>query len=312
MTWLVTGASGYIGQHLVLRLIEDGYDVLGLDIAPLPAPSPLRNKFEMHRGDIRDPIFLGNLFKERKFQGIVNLAALKSVEESVKHPERYLQTNLNGVENLIKAGTDNGVEYFIQSSTAAVYGAPESGVVYESDVTKPISPYGTSKLLAENALFKASEKDLITALSLRYFNVVGSAHSALRDQSSANLVPKVVQAIKLGQPPRIYGDNYQTKDGTCIRDYVHVLDIAEAHIKAIQALLCKKLPPVLNIGTGLGYSVREVIAEVKNQCGSNTEPVIEGRRMGDPASLVANVELSKSETGFRAKYGLREMIESTL
>ena len=312
MTWLVTGASGYIGQHLILRLLQENFDVLGLDIAPLPVISPLIGKFEMRMGDIRDPIFLGNLLKEREFHGVVNLAALKSVEESVKHPERYLQTNLVGVENLIKATSDNGVRCFIQSSTAAVYGAPKNGIVYESDITKPISPYGTSKLLAENALLKASDENLITAISLRYFNVVGSAHPELRDQSVANLVPKVIQSIKLKQPPRIYGDDYQTKDGTCIRDYVHVLDIAEAHIKAIRALLSKKLPPVLNIGTGFGYSVREVIAEVKNQCGSNIEPVIEARRMGDPASLVANVELSENLIGFKAKYGLSEMIESSL
>ena len=312
MTWLVTGASGYIGQHLILRLLEDGLEVLGLDIAPLPALSPLKGKFELLAGDIRDPNFLGYLFEKRKFQGIVNLAALKSVEESIKHPERYLLTNLSGVKNLLKAGTDNGVEYFIQSSTAAVYGAPESGIVYESDATKPISPYGISKLLAETALLKASDDGLVTALSLRYFNVVGSAHLLLKDHSVANLVPKVIQSIKLGQAPHIYGDDYQTKDGTCIRDYVHVLDIAEAHAKAIQVLRKRKLPQVLNIGTGHGYSVREVITEIKRQHGSNIEPLIVGRRKGDPASLIANVELSENEIGFKAQYGLREMVESSL
>ncbi len=312
MTWLVTGASGYIGQHLIFRLLEEGLEVLGLDIVPLPALSPIKGKFELLAGDIRDPNFLGYIFKKRKFQGIVNLAALKSVEESIKHPERYLLTNLIGVKNLLKAATDNGVEYFIQSSTAAVYGAPECGIVYESDITNPISPYGISKLLAETALSKASDDGLVTALSLRYFNVVGSAHPLLKDHSTANLFPKAIQSIKLGQAPHIYGDDYQTKDGTCIRDYIHVLDIAEAHAKAIQALLRKKLPQVLNIGTGRGYSVREIIAEVNKQYGSNINPLIEGRRKGDPASLIANVELSENEIGFKAKYGLSEMVKSSL
>ena len=312
MTWLVTGASGFIGQHLVQRLLADGFDVTGLDIVPVSSTSPIKHSFEMHVGDIRDLAFLKSLVRSRKFQGIVNLAGLKSVEESVKYPERYLDSNFNSVANLIKIATMKDINYFIQSSTAAVYGSSNTGIVNESDFTKPVSPYGISKLYAERAILQASESGLISGLSLRYFNVIGSVSAEFKDKSAANLVPIVANSIKLGKAPQIFGDDYDTKDGTCIRDYIHVEDISEAHLMAIRAIQNKKLPPVLNIGTGVGYSVREVITEVLIQSGTKVEPIILARREGDVPSLIANVELSETAMGFKAKRTLKEMIESSL
>lgn len=312
MSWLVTGASGYIGQHVVQKLLLNGLEVFGTDSNPLPKVSPLVAKFKNYNGDICDVDLISEILKKNSITGIINLAALKSVEESIQKPELYEKVNHSGVQSLLTASKSAGVKYFIQSSTAAVYGSSEDGYVDELSPTNPISPYGETKLKAEGALLEAMNKGTLRGTSLRYFNVIGSASPALKDRSTANIVPMVLSALTKNQSPKIFGDDYPTPDGTCVRDYVHVMDIAQAHVLAAQALILKALPPAINIGTGKGYSVREMVHEILRQKSSSFVPEILPRRPGDPSMLVAHVDLAADSLGFRAEKGLEEMIASAI
>ena len=312
MSWLVTGASGYIGQHVIQQLLLNNIEVIGVDSKPLPNDSLLIGKFTNYFGDICDKDLISKLFESHAVIGIINLAALKSVAESIERPELYEQVNYSGVQNLLSASESAGVKYFIQSSTAAVYGSSEDGYVDEQSPTNPISPYGETKLKAEGVLSEAMNMGILRGTSLRYFNVIGSASPSLKDRSTANIVPMVLSALAKDQSPKIFGDDYSTPDGTCVRDYVHVMDIARAHVLAAQALMSKTLPPAINIGTGKGYSVREMMHEILKQKGSSLVPEILPRRPGDPSMLVAHVDLAADLLGFRAEKGLEEMIASAI
>ena len=312
MTWLVTGASGYIGQHVVQQLLLNGLEVIGLDSNPLPVDSPLIAKCKFYSGDICKVDLISEILEKNSITGIINLAALKSVEESIQKPDLYEKVNYSGVRSLLSVSKSAGVKYFIQSSTAAVYGSSEDGYVDELSPTNPISPYGETKLRAEAALSEAMNKGTLRGTSLRYFNVIGSASPALKDRSKANIVPMVLSSLAKNQSPKIFGDDYPTPDGTCVRDYVHVMDIAQAHVLAAQALMSKALPQAINIGTGKGYSVREMMHEILKQKGSSLAAEILPRRKGDPSMLVARVDLAAQVLGFRAKKGLEEMIASAI
>lgn len=312
MSWLVTGASGYIGQHVVQELLLNGLEVFGIDSNPLPKVSPLIAKFKNYNGDICDVDLISEILKKNSITGIINLAALKSVEESIQKLELYEKVNHSGVQSLLSASKSAGVKYFIQSSTAAVYGSSEDGYVDELSPTNPISPYGETKLKAEGALSEAMNMGILRGTSLRYFNVIGSASPALKDTSTANIVPMVLAALAKDQSPKIFGDDYPTPDGTCVRDYVHVMDIAQAHVLAAQALILKALPPAINIGTGKGYSVREMMHEILKQKGSSLATETLPRRNGDPSMLVARVDLAAQILGFRAIKGLEDMVASAI
>jgi UDP-glucose 4-epimerase len=312
MSWLVTGASGYIGQHVVQQLLLNGFEAVGIDSKPLWSGSPLIEKFTNYIGNICDLDFISGILETNAVTGVINLAALKSVEESMASPDLYEKVNYSGVQNLLSASKSAGVNYFIQSSTAAVYGASEDGYVDELSPTNPISPYGETKLKAEGALSEAMNMGTLRGTSLRYFNVIGSARPALKDTSTANIVPMVLSALAKNQSPKIFGDDYSTPDGTCVRDYVHVMDIAQAHVLAAQVLISRALPSAINIGTGKGYSVREMIHEILKQKGSSLVPEVLPRRPGDPSMLVARVDLAAQVLGFRAEKGLEEMIASAI
>lgn len=312
MIWLVTGSSGYIGQHVIEQFLSNGFGVVGLDKKRPSMNSPLNGQFKFYLGDICDQLIISEIFRNEAIVGIVNLAALKSVEESLSKPELYEKVNLEGVEVLLSEAAKAGVMYFIQSSTAAVYGSSSSGYVDESSPTVPISPYGKTKLRAEAALQAKIREGALRGTSLRYFNVIGSSRPEMQDTSKANIVPMVLGALDKGQNPRIFGADYETPDGTCVRDYVHVVDIAKAHLLAAEKVQTHDLPPAINIGTGQGYSVREVMHEILGQKGSTLAPVIEPRRQGDPPMLVARVQLAEDVLGFKAQKGLGEMISSAI
>ena len=240
--------------------------------------------------------------------GIVHLAALKSVAQSMTEPDLYMQVNYEATKSLIATAMTHEVNRFIFSSTAAVYGNPETRIIKESEETNPISPYGESKLLAEKYLNNFLSIPGNYGTSLRFFNVVGTAYRELMDNSCENLVPIVINALQQNQSPVIFGEDYQTPDGTCIRDYVDVRDIARAHLYIAEAQVL--LSHALNIGTGSGSSVKDIIGLVCEELKLPFNSLIGERRSDDPDALIGNVELAKAELGFIAEFSLHESIKS--
>ena len=312
MSWLITGGAGYIGAHVVRQMITAGEEVVILDDLSFGNISTVPKDVEIVIGSITKKDFVELTLKKYKISGIINLAGLKSVTESEVIPEKYEEINVHGVEILLEVAKRFGIEFFIQSSSAAVYGNSQQGFVSEEDELSPISQYGKTKSHAESALTTAINHDILRGVSLRYFNVLGARENALQDKSKANILPMVLENLSVNEPPKIFGDDYPTKDGTCVRDYVHVEDIARAHVLAVKELKSRTLPVAINIGTGTGYSVREVMNEILKQTSSRLEPVVVSRRTGDPAVLVAKVDLATKELGFRAQKSLSEMISSSI
>jgi UDP-glucose 4-epimerase len=310
--WLVTGGAGYIGSHVLFKMKEAGFALATLDNLSSGLVKRIPSGVNLIEGDICDSDLVSKALIENQIEGIINLAALKSVEESKRIPDEYERINHLGTKILVDCAILAGVKIFIQSSTAAVYGNSESGFVSETSELNPISPYGQSKVLAEKEVARFVQEGGRRGTSLRYFNVLGSESPLLKDNSKANVVPMVLEALAKGTPPEIFGDDYLTKDGTCIRDYIHVSDIARAHVLAAIKLQRGTLPPAINIGTGHGYSVREIMSEILMQSNSKTEPVVVSRREGDPAVLVARVDLALEAMGFTADRSLGEMISTSV
>ena len=316
-TWLLTGGAGYIGTHIADEFIRNGKSVVIVDSLYQGLESRivfLRAKHGVEipfiKCDIRDYNEIENAIREYKIDGIVHTAALKAVGESMEKPDEYFQVNLDATKELIEIAKRNGVKKFIFSSTAAVYGSPDSMEPCKEDGPKaPISPYGDSKYQAESSVTAFINEPGNHGTSLRFFNVVGAAAPELLDNSVENLVPIVLGKLNKGEAPVIFGTDYPTADGTCIRDYVDVRDIARAHLAAANATT--KLPPAMNIGTGRGASVREIIKLVLDATNKSDTAVIENpRRAGDPAFLCADVTLAKSAMGFQSQYSLEASIRS--
>ena len=316
-TWLLTGGAGYIGTHIADEFIRNGKSVVIVDSLYQGLESRitfLRAKHGVEipfiKCDIRDYNEIENAIREHKIDGIVHTAALKAVGESMEKPDEYFQVNLDATKELIEIAKRNGVKKFIFSSTAAVYGSPDSMEPCKEDGPKaPISPYGDSKYQAESSVTAFINEPGNHGTSLRFFNVVGTAAPELLDNSVENLVPIVLGKLNKGEAPVIFGTDYPTTDGTCIRDYVDVRDIARAHLAAANATT--KLPPAMNIGTGRGASVREIIKLVLDATNKSDTAVIENpRRAGDPAFLCADVTLAKSAMGFQSQYSLEASIRS--
>jgi UDP-glucose 4-epimerase len=316
-TWLLTGGAGYIGTHIADEFISNGKSVVIVDslyqglesrIAFLRAKHGVEIPFI--KCDIRDYNEIENAIREYKIDGIAHTAALKAVGESMEKPDEYFQVNLDATKELIEIAKRNGVKKFIFSSTAAVYGSPDSMEPCKEDGPKaPISPYGDSKYQAESSVTAFINEPGNHGTSLRFFNVVGAAAPELLDNSVENLVPIVLGKLNKGEAPVIFGTDYPTTDGTCVRDYVDVRDIARAHLAAANATT--KLPPAMNIGTGRGASVREIIKLVLDATNKSDTAVIENpRRAGDPAFLCADVTLAKSAMGFESQYSLEASIRS--
>jgi len=316
-TWLLTGGAGYIGTHIADEFIRAGksvviYDSLyqGLESRIVHMRAKHNTPIPFIKADIRDYNEIESVLRTRNIDGIVHTAALKAVGESMEKSDEYFEVNLEATTELIAIAKRNNVKKFIFSSTAAVYGSPDSMEPCKEDGPKaPISPYGDSKYQAESAVTAFINTLGNFGTSLRFFNVVGAAAPELLDNSVENLVPIVLGHLQKNEAPTIFGTDYPTPDGTCIRDYVDVRDIARAHLAAANATT--KLPDTMNIGTGRGASVREVINLVLEATNKTDTQVIEAdRRAGDPAFLCADVTLAKTAMGFESKYSLEESIRS--
>jgi UDP-glucose 4-epimerase len=316
-TWLLTGGAGYIGAHIADEFIRAGksvviYDSLyqGLEHRIQYLRTKHNIDIPLIKADIRDYNELEGVIRTYKIDGIVHTAALKAVGESMEKPDEYFEVNLTATNELIDIAKRNNVKKFIFSSTAAVYGSPDTMEPCKEDGPKaPISPYGDSKYQAESKVTAFINTPGNHGTSLRFFNVVGAAAPELLDNSVENLVPIVLGKLNKGAAPEIFGTDYPTEDGTCVRDYVDVRDIAAAHLVAANAT--KPIPAIINVGTGRGASVREIVKLVLEAINKSDAQVIEApRRAGDPAFLCANVDLAATELGFKSKYSLEESIRS--
>jgi UDP-glucose 4-epimerase len=316
-TWLLTGGAGYIGSHVADEFLASGKDVVIYDSLYQGLESRieyLRKKYNKEIplivADIRDTSKFNEVLATYKPYGIVHTAALKAVGESMEKPDEYFEVNLHATTKMLALASQQNIHHFIFSSTAAVYGAPDhSNPIKEDDAKNPISPYGASKLAAEAEVNKFLTTPGNHGTSLRFFNVVGTAAPELLDNSVENLVPIVINKLKAGQPPVIYGTDYPTPDGTCVRDYVDVRDIARAHLAA--ADFHGVLPLAMNVGTGRGGSVREVIKLVSEAAGqSDVVAKEEGRRAGDPAFLCADVSLINKTFELSERHELDRSVRS--
>ncbi len=311
---LVTGGAGYIGSITVRLLCERGYSVVVLDSLEKGYREALGDT-PLIEGDIRDATLLDRVFAERTFDAVIHFAASKAVNESVANPLKYFENNVGGTMALLSAMRRVGVRQFVFSSTAAVYGTPDYTPVDEAHPTRPESPYGESKLLVERMLRWLDTSGDIRSVSLRYYNAAGASLDGQMGEASAkteNLIPAVMRAI-LGSGPRLklYGTDYPTPDGTCVRDYVHVLDLAEAHIKALEFLATNERSDVFNLGTGDPSSVLDVVRAAERVSGRTVPVEYLGRRAGDPVGVWADTHKAAEILGWRAQYGLDTIIESS-
>jgi UDP-glucose 4-epimerase len=316
-TWLITGGAGYIGAHVADEFLADGKDVVIYDSLYRGLESRieyLRKKYNKEIplvvADIRDMAKFEEALSIFKPNGIIHTAALKAVGESMEKPDEYFEVNHHATTKMLEVITKHQIKNFFFSSTAAVYGAPDHSNLIKEDAPKmPISPYGASKLAAEGEMDQFLTIPGNHGTSLRFFNVVGTAAPELLDNSVENLVPIVINKLNSGQPPVIYGTKYRTPDGTCVRDYVDVRDIARAHLAV--ANFDGELPFAMNIGTGHGYSVREVIRLVFEVSGrGEIAPTEVDPRLGDPEYLCADISTSERYLQFKCRYTLKQSLGS--
>jgi UDP-glucose 4-epimerase len=316
-TWLITGGAGYIGSHIADLFLNNDKEVVIYDSLYQGLESRIEYLRKKHGkeiplivADIRDITEFEEVLKIYKPHGVIHTAALKAVGESMEKPDEYFEVNHAATATMLELLIKHKIQNFIFSSTAAVYGSPDhSNPIKEDDPKNPISPYGASKLAAEVEVYKYLALAGNHGTSLRFFNVVGTAASELMDNSVENLVPIVINKLKAGEAPVIFGTDYPTPDGTCIRDYVDVRDVANAHLLSANAE--KVLPLVMNVGTGKGASVREVIRLACQALKKADIVAIEKhRRAGDPAFLCGDASLIKKSLGYNVTYLLSESTNS--
>ena len=306
---LVTGGAGYIGAHVAAELLKSGYSIRIYDDFSNGLHRRVDGKFrDIVDGDMLDRVKL--LAALDGIDAVIHLAAKKAVEESVKDPLKYYENNVGGTLNLLGAMAAKGVKQLVYSSTAAVYSPNDKEAVVEDDPTAPLSPYGASKLLAEQLISSVGSAEQISNISLRYFNVIGSNIAEFGDNSKDNLVPRVFLALKNGKRPQIYGSDYPTPDGTCIRDYIHVQDLALAHLAALKKVESGYISQVYNVGSGKGYSVKEMMDQISKSLGRDINPEVSQARAGDSPKLIASIDKIKEQLGWSPKASLEEMIDS--
>ena len=306
---LVTGGAGYIGAHVAAELLKSGYSIRIYDDFSNGLHRRVDGKFrDIVDGDMLDRVKL--LAALDGIDAVIHLAAKKAVEESVKDPLKYYENNVGGSLNLLGAMAAKGVKQLVYSSSAAVYSPNDKEAVLEDDPTAPLSPYGASKLLAEQLISSVGSAEQISNISLRYFNVVGSNIAEFGDNSKDNLVPKVFLALKNGKRPQIYGSDYPTPDGTCIRDYIHVQDLALAHLAALKKVESGYISQVYNVGSGKGYSVKEMMDQISKSIGRDINPEVSQARAGDSPKLIASIDKIREQLGWSPRASLEEMIDS--
>lgn len=307
---LVTGGAGYIGAHVAAELLREGYSVRIYDDFSNGLHRRVDGKFrDIVDGDIQDREKL--IQAMHGIDAVIHLAAKKAVEESVQNPLKYYENNVGGTLNLLAAMSVKGVKKLVFSSSAAVYSPNDKDAVDENDPTAPLSPYGATKLLSEQLISSVGGAEQISNISLRYFNVVGSSLPEFGDNSKDNLVPKVFLALKNGKRPEIYGTDYPTPDGTCIRDYIHVQDLARAHLSALKKCESSVISTVYNVGSGNGYSVREMMNQISITLGREINPQESPARAGDSPKLIASIKKIEAELDWRPTATLKEMIDSS-
>ena len=306
MSILVCGGAGYIGSHTVHQLVEKGEDVVIVDNLQTGHMGAVNPKAKFYKGDIREAEVLDRIFTENKIDAVVHFAANSLVGESMTNPLKYFNNNVYGMQVLLEAMVRHGIDKIVFSSTAATYGEPERIPIMEDDRTEPTNPYGQSKLIMEKMMKWVSLANGIRYVSLRYFNAAGAIEdgSIGEDHSpETHLIPLILQ-VPLGKRDHItvFGEDYPTPDGTCLRDYIHVLDLADAHVLAIDYLRRGGESNIFKLGNGQGFSVKEMIEAAREATGLDIKVEIGERRAGDPAQLIASSEKARKVLGWQPKF----------
>lgn len=316
MTWMVTGGAGYIGSHVVQAFLDEGIDTVVLDDLSSGHAEFVPDGVPFVVGSLLDEGLVTRTLRDHACEGVVHLAGFKYAGVSVQRPLHTYTQNVTATVSLLSAMATVGVRRIVFSSSAAVYGTPDVPLVTEGTPTSPESPYGETKLIGEwlitdQARATADGDAPLRHTSLRYFNVVGSGREDLYDTSPHNLFPLVLDALVEGRTPRINGTDYPTPDGTCVRDYLHVADLARTHVTAARALADDRaLAPVYNLGSGDGVSVREIMTAMAEVTGIAFIPEVAARRPGDPARIVASGEAAARDLGWHMTHDLRSMVAS--
>lgn len=309
---LVTGGAGYIGSHFVRYLIENKHEVIVLDNLSRGHIKSVNEKAIFEQADLIDKESLNKVIRQHLPEAIVHFAAFAYVGESVEKPELYYENNVVGSFNLINAAVNNGIKNFVFSSTCSLYGNPERVPIAEDQIPNPINPYANTKFIIEKMLSDYEETYKMRFVALRYFNAAGAHPTVELGEShdpEPHLIPIVLNtALGLREKVLVFGDDYDTPDGTCIRDYIHVVDLADAHLRALEYLEKGNSSTVFNLGTGEGNSVLEIIMKSKEITNKNIPFEIVNRRTGDPARLVADNKKAADILGWRPKYNIDEII----
>lgn len=307
---LVTGGAGYIGTHVVRALRSGGREVVVVDDLSAGHPELLPAGVPVEVGSVLDTDFLMDVIDRYDVDQVVHLAGRKAVDESITRPSYYYRQNVYGMQSVLAAMVRMDVRKIVFSSSAAVYGTVGDATVTEEAATLPQSPYGRSKLMCEWLLRDIAAADGLSWAALRYFNVAGAGGKELADRGVHNLVPRVFQAIDRGEAPAVFGDTYDTPDGTCIRDYIHVTDLADAHATVVDAMDAEAMGTVYNVGCGCGASVLDVMRAARQASGVPFDWQIDEPRAGDPARVVADAARIRAELGWKAQHDLDDIVGS--
>ena len=315
MAIVVLGGAGYIGSHTVYELIDQGRDVVVVDNLETGHLEAVHEKARFYKGDIRDRAFLDSVFEKEEVEAVIHFAASSLVGESMSNPLKYYDNNLCGTKVLLESMVAHGIDKIIFSSTAATYGEPENLPILETDRTEPTNTYGETKLSMEKMIRWTGKAHNLRYVALRYFNACGAHKSGEIGEAHAtetHLIPLILQVPNgKREAISIYGDDYYTEDGTCIRDYIHVTDLAWAHIQAVDYLCNGNDSDVFNLGNGIGFSVKQVIETAEKVTGQPIKAVISERRAGDPARLMASSQKAQTVLGWKPENAdLEKIVES--